>query len=187
MCRRAFSDVDIFQGNWGDPLPAAIAEWQGGVILSYCSRWIVPKWLLDRASTALNFHPAPPEYPGIGGLNWAIYHGEESFGVTCHHMAERVDSGPIVEVRRFCIPADDHASALFDRTHRQLEAMATAVIWRLARGWAAPATGDEWAAPVRRRRDLDAMMEVPREAPSEEVERRRRAFEFGRWKLRERV
>lgn len=187
ICRQAFGQVEAFHGNWGDPLPGALADWQGDLILSYCSRWIVPQWLLDRAPLSLNFHPAPPEHPGIGGLNWALYHGDTSFGVTCHHMTRKVDAGPIVDVRRFPILPEDDAPALFHRTHHQLEAMARSVIRRLAKGWDAPAGSHEWAPVARLRRELDAMMDVPRGTGCGEVERRRRAFEFGRWKLLERA
>lgn len=184
-CRAAFGNVDAFHGDWGDPLPAELSDWRGDLILSYCSRWIVPQWLLDRASIALNFHPAPPEYPGIGGLNWALYDGDETFGVTCHHMAGRVDAGPIVEVRRFPILVEDDATGLFDRSHHELEAMAKTIIGRLADGWTAPTSGEQWAGVVRRRAELDAMMVVPKEADPQEIALRRRAFEFRHWRLLE--
>lgn len=184
VCRDAFSKVSAFHGDWEQPLPPELADWQGDVILSYCSRWIVPQWLLDRANRALNFHPAPPEYPGIGGLNWALYEGDTSFGATCHHMVRKVDAGPIVEVRRFPITPEDNVPTLFDRTHQHLEAMAGSAIKRLGEGWDAPATGDQWSVSTRTRAELDAMMDVPPGASTVEIERRRRAFEFGQWKLR---
>ena len=183
-CRDAFSDVTAFHGDWGQPLPPELHDWSGDVILSYCSRWVVPQWLLDRAPLALNFHPAPPEYPGIGGLNWALYEGDKSFGVTCHHMVRKVDAGPIVEVVRFPIFAKDDVPALFDRAHVHLEALAGRVIGQLADGWAAPASDDAWSTETRSRAELDAMMDVPADASDAEIARRRRAFEFGRWKLR---
>lgn len=184
MCREAFGRVDAFHGDWGQALPAELSTWSGDLILSYCSRWIVPQWLLDRAAIALNFHPAPPEYPGIGGLNWALYEGRAEFGVTCHHMVRKVDAGPIVEARRLPILSNDDVPALFNRTHHQLEAMARSVITRLAEGWDAPASGDEWSRVTRSRRELDRMMDVPPGASDAEINRRQRAFEFGRWKLR---
>lgn len=183
MCRAAFGEVTAHHGDWGQPLPPELHDWSGDVILSYCSRWLVPQWLLDRASIALNFHPAPPEYPGIGGLNWALYENRPDFGVTCHHMVRKVDGGPIVEVRRFPVLPEDDVPALFDRAHHALEAMAGDAIGRLATGWDAPANGEEWSVSTRTRVELDAMMDVPAGASDAEMARRRRAFEFGRWKL----
>lgn len=182
-CRQAFGEVDAFPGDWGDPLPEALSDWQGDVILSYCSRWIVPQWLLDRASIALNFHPAPPEYPGIGGLNWALYEERTSFGVTCHHMAGKVDSGPIVQVVRFPIRRADDAPALFRRTHQHLEYLAGGVSGRLASGWKPTASAESWAGPPRTRRQLNAMMKLRGDAPPSELIKRVRAFEFGPWTI----
>lgn len=71
-------------------------------MISYLCPWILPEHLLERAKVAsVNFHPGPPEYPGIGCTNFAIYNQEVIFGMTCHHMATRVDTGKIVAVRRF--------------------------------------------------------------------------------------
>lgn len=183
-CRTAFGDVTALHGDWGQPFPAAAADWSGDIILSYCSRWIVPQWLLDRASIALNFHPAPPEYPGIGGLNWALYEGRDTFGVTCHHMVRKVDAGPIVEVSRFPIFGADDVGSLFDRSHLALEALACKTIDRLACGAVLPSPNERWNPVTRSRAELDAMMDVPVGASDSEVARRRRAFEFSRWKLR---
>ena len=101
FCRRNFADVSTHAGRWDDPLPETAAGWSGGLIVSYLARWIVPAPLLARAALALNFHPGPPEYPGYGCNNFAIYEGAREYGVTCHHMAPRVDTGAIVEVLRF--------------------------------------------------------------------------------------
>ena len=46
----------------------------------------------------INVHPATPEYPGMGGLNWAIYNRSNSFGVTVHLMNEIIDNGRILDV-----------------------------------------------------------------------------------------
>lgn len=185
LCRGAFGHVEAYHGNWGDSLPDELAYWSGGVILSYCSRWLVPHWLLDRASIALNFHPAPPEYPGIGGLNWALYNGDASFGVTCHHMVRKVDAGPIVEVRRFPILPEDNVPSLFDRTHQHLEAMASDILTTVSEGRQLPLSGDIWSPPARKRADLDSMMTIWHGTTAEEIARRERAFVFNAWRLTE--
>ena len=84
-------DVSSYFGDWGDNIPTSLLNWQGDLIVSYLSRWIVPQSLLSRAKVgAINFHPAPPEYPGIGCINFALYNNEGTFGVTCHHMLVEV-------------------------------------------------------------------------------------------------
>jgi methionyl-tRNA formyltransferase len=60
----------------------------------------------------LNFHPAPlPDFRGLGGINVAILEGCEEWGVSCHFVDERFDSGDLVEVERFAI--DGRAETAF--------------------------------------------------------------------------
>ncbi len=51
----------------------------------------------------INLHPAPPKYPGIGGINFALYNNEKSFGVTIHLMNKHIDNGKILDVITFPI------------------------------------------------------------------------------------
>ena len=90
FCQQAFAPVTYCLGKWGDPLPGKVQEWEGDYIVSYLSRWVVPDALLKRArKAAINFHPASPEYPGIGCNNFALYENASEYGVTCHHMAPK--------------------------------------------------------------------------------------------------
>jgi methionyl-tRNA formyltransferase len=60
----------------------------------------------------LNFHPAPlPDFRGLGGYNVAILEGLDRWGVSCHFVDERFDTGDLVEVERF--PIDPHAETAF--------------------------------------------------------------------------
>ena len=51
----------------------------------------------------INIHPAPPKYPGVGGLNHALYNNENCFGVTVHLMNTLIDDGKILDVVPFFI------------------------------------------------------------------------------------
>lgn len=183
FCRRLFRDCTVLHGNWGEALPAAAKAWNGDLILSYCSRWIVPEYLIARSQLALNFHPAPPEYPGIGGLNWAIYEKKAEFGVTCHEMNAKVDSGRIHEVRRFPLLENDDVEELFRRTHLHLECLAYDVVGRLYSGRWGSLGCERWSPVARRRKELDGMMRITRDMPDDEISLRKRAFEFQSWKL----
>jgi methionyl-tRNA formyltransferase len=180
---RLFDDAVVLHGDWGQPLPSEAAQWEGDLIVSYCSRWIVPDYLIERAKLAINFHPGPPEYPGIGGLNWAIYERCASFGVTCHRITPCVDSGEIFEVRRFPLIASDDAEELFRRAHLHLECLANDIIASLRTGMRLTPSGDRWSAAIRRRKELNMMMTVSRGAGADEIALRKQAFEFGSWKL----
>lgn len=105
----------------GQPFPEEISEWVGEYIFCFRSLFILPKYLIDRASiAAINFHPAPPEYPGSGCLNFALYDESEFYGVTAHLMNEKIDNGKIIECRRFPIIQNDTVDSLLERTHIKL-------------------------------------------------------------------
>jgi hypothetical protein len=43
FCRRAYRSVCTKHGDWGQPFPEDIGHWHGDLIVSYCSRWIIPE------------------------------------------------------------------------------------------------------------------------------------------------
>jgi methionyl-tRNA formyltransferase len=63
----------------------------------------------------LNFHPAPlPDFRGVGGYNMAILEGLREWGVSCHFVDQRFDTGDLVEVERFPIDPDAHTAFSLD-------------------------------------------------------------------------
>ena len=91
-------------GERGDKFPKGPRQTgPRDILVSYLSPWIIPGKILDKTKLwNINFHPAPPEYPGIGCFNFAIYNREKSYGVTAHLMAEKVDtviiSGTVTQI-----------------------------------------------------------------------------------------
>jgi hypothetical protein len=90
----------------GDAFPEALAAdlLENGIdlLISYLNPVIVPGPILRTVRmAAINIHPAPPEWPGVGCVCYALYEGDRNFGVTAHIMTERVDQGPIIRVLRF--------------------------------------------------------------------------------------
>lgn len=114
-----FKEVYRFRGDWGHPLPKRQIENIGEVdyVISYLCPWILPKWVLDKAKEhAINFHPAPPKYPGIGGYNYAIWNEDETYGVMVHEMAEVVDSGKIYSVWKLPISEKETVKSLKEKS-----------------------------------------------------------------------
>ena len=55
----------------------------------------------------INFHPAIlPYYKGTAGYNLAILEGLEEWGVSAHYIDKNIDTGKIIEVRRFAIDSE---------------------------------------------------------------------------------
>lgn len=62
---------------------------------------------------AINFHDAPlPGYVGLNCPAWAIYNGEERYGVTWHMMVEEVDAGAVLLTESVPIDPTDTAYSL---------------------------------------------------------------------------
>ena len=54
-------------------------------IISYRSSMILKNRDISIANiAAINLHPGPPKYRGIGCLNYALYNNEKKYGFTIH-------------------------------------------------------------------------------------------------------
>lgn len=116
-----FDVTFVLSSQRGETLPEGINEWHGEYIVCFRSLFMLPKTILDKASVAaINFHPAPPEYPGSGCINFALYDEVSEYGVTAHLMNEFIDNGKILEVRRFPITAADNLPIVLKRAHSEL-------------------------------------------------------------------
>lgn len=186
FCRRAvefielnFENPAIVIGKRGDPAPVEFQNWSGDYIVSYLSPWIVPADALGRARKAsLNFHPGPPQYPGIGCTNFAIYNGEKEFGITCHHMNPRVDTGDVVAVARFPLLATDTVHSLTQRCYAYILSTFFQVMTGIVEGKPLPSSAERWTRKPYTRKELNDLCRVNDKMPQQEIDRRRRAVTF---------
>ena len=182
FCLKNFTSVTSCLGRWGDPLPTEARNWSGDYIISYLSRWVVPAELLDRAKiAAINFHPASPDYPGIGCTNFALYEGTTQYGVTCHHMAARVDSGAIIAVRRFPIYPQDDVASLLERTYANQIALFFEIADLIAEGQPLPKSAETWTRPPFTRKQFEDLFKITPDMPRDEIARRVRAVSYRHW------
>jgi methionyl-tRNA formyltransferase len=158
FCKRHFDVIEIYRGDWNSKYPSKIDEWEGDYIVSYLSRWIIPAKVLARASKcAINFHPAPPKYPGFGGVNWAIYNEDYNFGVTAHLMEPVVDSGMIIKSRTFPIIGLDTINDVLGATYPHLLALFYEVMTDIIQGLdpKPSAYADKWGSKTHTRNELN--------------------------------
>ena len=155
------------------PFPQELLTWKGDLVISYLSQWIIPKILLERAAiAAINFHPGPPEYPGIGCTNFAIYNGADEFGVTCHHMVSKVDTGDIIAVNRFPVYQSDTVYSITQRCYSDILNMFYEVVSKLMNGEDLPASDETWKRKPYLRKELDDLCRLTPDMNEEEIERR---------------
>jgi len=183
FCELNFAEVTVHVGAWGDVLPDSMYDWSGDYIVSYLSRWIVPAAVLANARiAAINFHPAPPEYPGIGCTNFALYEGAREYGVTCHHMAKNVDTGDIILVRRFPVFESDDVASLLQRSYANQLVVFYEIAAHMIAGAPLPKSTEHWTRRPFTRKELDELRRITPEMSREEICRRIRATKYGPWK-----
>lgn len=151
----AFPDVTPVYWSPGMPKPN-MDDWHGDWIISFKSDLILPLCVIERAKKgAINFHPSPPQYRGLGGYWWALHNGDNTFGVTCHHMNQRIDHGEIIKVDHFPISRGEtveelkHKAALF--SHNLLNT----IIRDLVVGKHLKPCGVEWGQHLYTQKELE--------------------------------
>lgn len=176
-----FGEARIYMGDWGDCLPD-MRDWHGDFLISYLSRWVIPQHVFDSVKdSAINFHPGPPEYPGFGCYNFALYEGAQYYGVTCHHMNPVIDTGEIIAARRFVIYDSDDVASLIHRTYDYLLVLFYEIMGYILAGHPFPASNEFWARDPITKDELEALHSVSEDMSNEEIRRRIRATSYGKY------
>lgn len=140
--------------DYGDH-PTHLPTWSGDWIISFKSDIVLTAEQLNRARLgALNIHPAPPHYRGIGGYRFAIEGQDPCYGATCHRMDERIDAGPIVLVRRFPLHRSETTESLKLRTGFECLSLLGEVVETICSHQALPTSDETWTGKLHQRRDL---------------------------------
>jgi methionyl-tRNA formyltransferase len=182
FCQRHFTKVTVHLGKWGDKLPEDLKLWEGDYAISYLSRWVVPEYVLNRTKVAaFNFHPASPDYPGIGCNNFALYEDAKEYGVTCHHMAPRVDTGAIIAVKRFPVFPTDNVASLLARTYAYQLVLFYEILSLIREGRDLPVSDEKWTRKPFNRVEFNQLFEITPDMSKEEIARRVRAISYGPW------
>jgi methionyl-tRNA formyltransferase len=150
-------------------------------LVSFASEVIVPASVLAALpGPAYNFHPGPPEYPGLFPSVHALYDGRTEFAITLHEMLPQVDSGAIIAVNRFQILPGSDRLALDSATFRLMLEMFGQWAERLAAvDTPLPRQRTSWSGPRRTRADFEALCELGEDPTPEEFARRLRAVGEG--------
>lgn len=183
-----FENPLIVFSKRGDAIPQEVLDWKGDLLISYLAQWIIPDTVLEKASyAAINLHPGPPEYPGIGCTNFAIYNGEKEFGITCHHMLAKVDSGSVIAVRRFPVFETDNVFSVTQRCYTFILHLFYELVSDILLGKELPVSDETWTREPYKRKDLNELCALREDMSEAEVQRRIKATTFGEqvWAFRE--
>lgn len=174
-----FQQPVLFAGGRKDKLPPEVLNWKGDLLISFISSWIIPAQLLENASFAsINFHPGSPEYPGTGCTNFAFYNNEKEYGVTGHHMKAVVDTGNIIDVKRFPLQDGDTVYSVTQHCYQLIEEMFYEIMECILQQKALPQSAETWKRKPYTRKQLDDLCEIKPGMSDEEIERRVKATTY---------
>ncbi len=173
LINRHFERPIIKFGEVGQKFPIEFEEEKFDYIISYISPWIVPNNILKKVSKAsINFHPGPPNYPGIGCTNFAIYNEESTFGITVHHMEERVDSGKIIMVKTFPILPNDTVYTLTNRCYAFIFIAFCEILDMILKDKPLPESELVWKRKPYTRKELNELCKITIDMSQDEVVKR---------------
>ncbi len=174
-----FKEVLLFQGEVGDQFPIEAYKIKADICISYLSPWIIPPHLLNNIRTfSINFHPGSPQYPGIGCTNFAIYDAESEFGITVHHMAQKVDTGKIIRVIRFPIHKNESVYSLSQRCYEFISKAFFEVFDYYIANNVLPESDETWKRKPFTRKELNELCKIDINMDREEIVRRINATEY---------
>lgn len=100
--KKNFKHVSVIYNNLFNhkQIKKRIKNWKGDYIFCFRSNYLLKKNEIKKVSkNIINFHPGPPQYRGIGCVNFAIMNNEKRYGSTVHLIdTEKIDNGKIVDV-----------------------------------------------------------------------------------------
>ena len=173
------SNIDVYDGSLSNLFPSAIIEKQYDLLISYISPWIVPKAVLEKTKRwNINFHPGPPDYPGIGCFNFAIYNSAKQFGATAHIMDTTVDAGRIVGVNRFGMTKKETVETLSKKTYKALLVLFKDVIKHVITNNSLPKCDEKWTKAAYKRSELEQLATIDLNMDKAGIDKRIRATDY---------
>jgi methionyl-tRNA formyltransferase len=140
-------------------------------------------YLIKKAkSAAINFHPASPDYPGIGCNNFALYENTREYGVTCHYMNQKVDTGEIIMVKRFPVFSTDDVSSLLSRTYDFQLTLFYEIMGKILNGEELPKSNEKWSRKPFSRKEFNELCRIGPDMDKMELDKRIHATNYMNFK-----
>lgn len=151
-------------------------------IICFRSYYILKKNQIKKSKIAsINFHPGPPEYRGIGCVNYALYDNAKRYGVTAHIIEKKIDRGKIINVKRISILKKDNIESLLKKTYFTQYLQAKKIIKLLSKNknnlnnLIYRARREKWSSTIKKRKDLNNFYEIKKNTTKNEFKKKIRA------------
>jgi methionyl-tRNA formyltransferase len=128
-------------------------------LFNFLSPLKIPIEVLDKiAIYSINFHPASPQYPGVGCASFPIFNEDKEYGVSAHIIEEEYDSGPIIETLYFPILEGEYCDNLFARSLNFSLVLFYSVLLKISSGEEMLETTEKWHRKSMTRKAFEAWM-----------------------------
>ncbi len=174
-----FADVYVFSGNRFESFPTEANDIKPDLLISYLSPWIIPKKTINNTKFwNINFHPGPPQYPGIGCFNFALYDESKEYGVTSHLMETKVDTGKIISVKSFEILKTETILSLSIKSYAFLYTLFIETINNILIHQCLPESTKKWARKPYKRTELENLCKIEMGMSKKEIQKRVKATTY---------
>lgn len=149
------------------------------IVISFLYWKLVKRPLLDLPRIgALNVHPCPlPEFRGFAPYTFGILENYPHWGVSIHFMDEKLDTGDVVQVRRFEIDlSHETAFSLARRSQEQALLLFQEVVDSLLCGKELPRIPQRSAGRTFTKKDFERFRRIQPDDSWEQIERKIRAY-----------
>ena len=166
--RKKFKNIKIIESDRSKKKKIPLSfKWNGDLILSFRSHIILKNKIINKAKIAcINFHPSSPKYRGFGGVNYAIYNNDKYFGCTAHLIEdEKIDSGKILNVRKFRLLGNESLKIILEKTHKnlflQFKSIVTSIINKKDTSYLIKKSNKErWSKTYNNKKKLDNFYQI---------------------------
>lgn len=158
-------------------------------IICFRSFYILKKNLLKKVNKyAINFHPGPPEYRGVGAINHAFYNNSKFYGCTAHLINNKIDNGKIIDVKKFYINKKSNLSNVLNTTHKKMFNLALSTMKNLMKypeyikKKEIENRNIKWSKKLYNLRDLNSLYEIKKNIKKNDLSKKIRATKYSIYK-----
>ncbi|WP_440907484.1 formyltransferase family protein [Candidatus Pelagibacter sp.] len=157
-------------------------------LISYRSKKILDDRILKKAScAAVNFHPGPPEFRGIGCANFALIKNVKFYGFTIHVMDRKVDHGKILLSKKFKIKKNTTITRLLKQTHSLMKKSFLKFIKDISLGKFSKyklknSSNIDWSKKMYNKKNLENIYKIKLPIKKKELEKIIRATSYKKFK-----
>jgi methionyl-tRNA formyltransferase len=168
ILKKNFKQLKSFynDGRNHNQLKKKIRIWKGDYIICFRSNYLFDKREVNKFDgSIINFHPGPPEYRGIGCVNFAKFNNAKRYGATVHIIdSKEIDNGKILHVLKWDVKKNETIDEILSKTYltqlKQLRIIIKFIKKNNLKYLSNKFKNYKWARKLYTRRDLEELYKI---------------------------